>query len=72
MLFKALKLKNIETYKDNKNLEKGKNISKELIEAIEDSIFYAFSSWCLDELVKTMECQKTHTERRQDCLPYLL
>ncbi|KAJ9551576.1 hypothetical protein OSB04_015621 [Centaurea solstitialis] len=69
-LYHALKRENIETYKDDKNLERGKKIGKELIEAIEDSRFhvivfsknYASSSWCLDELVKIMECQKTPTQ----------
>ncbi|KAJ9552042.1 hypothetical protein OSB04_016087 [Centaurea solstitialis] len=59
----------IDTYKDDKNLEKGKRIGKELIEAIEESRFhvivfsknYASSSWCLDELVKIMECQMMNT-----------
>ncbi|KAJ9552420.1 hypothetical protein OSB04_016465 [Centaurea solstitialis] len=68
-LYHALKQENIETYKDDKNLERGKKISKELIQAIEDSRFhvivfsknYASSSWCLDELVKIIECQKTKT-----------
>ncbi|KAJ9552402.1 hypothetical protein OSB04_016447 [Centaurea solstitialis] len=69
-LYHALKRENIETYKDDKNLEKGKRISKELIEAIKDSRFhvivfsknYASSSWCLDEVVEIMECQKWQTE----------
>ncbi|KAJ9551608.1 hypothetical protein OSB04_015653, partial [Centaurea solstitialis] len=69
-LYDALKRQGIDTYKDDKNLEKGKRISKELIEAIEESRFhvivfsknYASSSWCLDELVKIMECQKRPTE----------
>ncbi|KAJ9556349.1 hypothetical protein OSB04_010963 [Centaurea solstitialis] len=68
-LYHALKRQNIETYKDDKNLEKGKKISKELIEAIEESRFhviifsknYASSSWCLDELVKIIECQEMQT-----------
>ncbi|KAJ9551865.1 hypothetical protein OSB04_015910 [Centaurea solstitialis] len=68
-LYHALKQENIETYKDDKNLERGKKISKELIQAIEDSRFhvivfsknYASSSWCLDELVKIMECQNMKT-----------
>ncbi|KAJ9551863.1 hypothetical protein OSB04_015908 [Centaurea solstitialis] len=69
-LYDALKRQGIDTYKDDKNLEKGKKISKELIQAIEESRFhvivfsknYASSSWCLDELVKIMECQKRPTE----------
>ncbi|KAJ9552043.1 hypothetical protein OSB04_016088 [Centaurea solstitialis] len=69
-LYHALKLENIETYKDDKNLEKGKKISKELIQAVEESRFhvvvfsknYASSSWCLDELLKIMECQETPTD----------
>ncbi|KAJ9551871.1 LOW QUALITY PROTEIN: hypothetical protein OSB04_015916 [Centaurea solstitialis] len=70
-LYDALKREGIETYKDDMDLEKGKEISKELIQAITDSRFhvvvfsknYASSSWCLDELVKIMECQKTMTEQ---------
>ncbi|KAJ9551878.1 hypothetical protein OSB04_015923 [Centaurea solstitialis] len=69
-LYHALKLENIETYKDDRNLERGKKISKELIQAIEESRYhvvvfsknYASSSWCLDELVKVMECQQTLTD----------
>jgi hypothetical protein len=65
-LYNALKQKGIETYKDDEKIRKGKTISDELIQAIEDSKFYiivfsknyAASSWCLDELVKIMECQK--------------
>ncbi|XP_024962444.1 toll/interleukin-1 receptor-like protein, partial [Cynara cardunculus var. scolymus] len=70
-LYEALKKESIETYKDDKNLEKGKKICKELIQAIEESRFhvivfsknYASSSWCLDELVVIMECQKKHTKQ---------
>ncbi|PWA47304.1 disease resistance protein (TIR-NBS-LRR class) family [Artemisia annua] len=65
-LYEALKAKGIYTYKDDVRIHKGKTISDELIKAIEDSKFYiivfsenyASSSWCLDELVKIMECQK--------------
>ncbi|XP_024958871.1 TMV resistance protein N-like [Cynara cardunculus var. scolymus] len=69
-LYHALKRESIKAYKDDKNLERGKQISRELIQAIENSRFhvivfskdYASSSWCLDELVKIMECQKTISE----------
>ncbi|KAJ9551873.1 hypothetical protein OSB04_015918 [Centaurea solstitialis] len=68
-LYHALKQENIETYKDDENLERGKKISMELVQAIKDSRFhvivfsknYASSSWCLDELVKIMECQMMKT-----------
>ncbi|GJS07946.1 Toll/interleukin-1 receptor domain-containing protein, partial [Tanacetum coccineum] len=57
----------IQTYKDDEEIEKGETINTQLIESIEDSRFfiivfskdYAGSSWCLDELVKIMECRKT-------------
>ncbi|GKA75855.1 disease resistance TIR-NBS-LRR class family protein [Tanacetum coccineum] len=66
-LYKALKAKCIETYKDDEKIQKGERISDELIKAIQESRFfiivfsktYASSSWCLDELVKIMECQNT-------------
>ncbi|KAI3703065.1 hypothetical protein L6452_28820 [Arctium lappa] len=66
-LYYALEQKSIHTYKDDERIEKGKRISDELIKSIQDSRFhiivfsknYASSSWCLDELVKIIECQKT-------------
>ncbi|GJT23582.1 Toll/interleukin-1 receptor domain-containing protein [Tanacetum coccineum] len=66
-LYFALEQKSIHTYKDDERIKKGKTISDELLKAIEDSKFYiiafsknyASSSWCLDELVQIMECQKT-------------
>ncbi|XP_076930472.1 TMV resistance protein N-like [Bidens hawaiensis] len=65
-LYYALKQKSIETYKDDEKIKKGNRISDELIGSIENSKFYiivfsknyASSTWCLDELVKIMECQK--------------
>ncbi|KAL4580103.1 hypothetical protein LXL04_016281 [Taraxacum kok-saghyz] len=66
-LYHALQEKSIHTYKDDERINKGKRISDELIGSIEDSKYfiivfsknYACSSWCLDELVKIMECHKT-------------
>uniref|UniRef100_A0A2N9HDJ7 TIR domain-containing protein n=1 Tax=Fagus sylvatica TaxID=28930 RepID=A0A2N9HDJ7_FAGSY len=65
-LYSALKQKGIFTFRDNEKLEKGKSISLELLKAIEESLFaivilsknYASSTWCLDELVKILECRK--------------
>ncbi|XP_071732560.1 TMV resistance protein N-like [Rutidosis leptorrhynchoides] len=65
-LYSALKDKGILTYKDDKEIRQGRKISDELINSIENSKLYiivlsknyASSSWCLDELVKIMECQK--------------
>ncbi|PWA98897.1 disease resistance protein (TIR-NBS-LRR class) [Artemisia annua] len=65
-LYYALQQKGVETYKDDERIMKGKRITDELINAIQDSklyiiVFskkYASSSWCLDELAKIMECQK--------------
>ncbi|KAL4580740.1 hypothetical protein LXL04_016942 [Taraxacum kok-saghyz] len=66
-LYQALKEKGVYTYKDDERITKGKRISDDLLGSIEDSqlyivVFsknYASSSWCLDELVKIMECHKT-------------
>ncbi|KAJ9551628.1 hypothetical protein OSB04_015673 [Centaurea solstitialis] len=66
-LYHALQHKSIYTYKDDERIKKGGNISDELIKSIKDSRFhiivfsknYASSSWCLEELVQIIECQKT-------------
>ncbi|GJX21334.1 disease resistance TIR-NBS-LRR class family protein [Tanacetum coccineum] len=66
-LYQALKEKGIETYKDDEKIEQGKKINYQLMRSIQESRFfiivfsktYASSSWCLDELVKIIECQKT-------------
>ncbi|KAJ0837134.1 putative TIR domain, P-loop containing nucleoside triphosphate hydrolase [Helianthus annuus] len=63
----ALQGYGIRTFKDDERLRKGKEIKDDLLKSIEDSriciiVFskkYASSSWCLDELVKIMECQRT-------------
>ncbi|KAJ9158900.1 hypothetical protein P3X46_024443 [Hevea brasiliensis] len=65
-LFNAFQQKKINTFLDE-NLCKGEEISPALLAAIEESyvsvvIFsdnYADSSWCLNELVKILECRKT-------------
>ncbi|XP_024197224.2 disease resistance protein RPV1-like [Rosa chinensis] len=62
---------------DDAELEKGKSIRPELLAAIEDSRSaivilsknYASSSWCLDELVKIIQCMK---ELGQQVLPVFL
>uniref|UniRef100_A0A5B7B440 ADP-ribosyl cyclase/cyclic ADP-ribose hydrolase n=1 Tax=Davidia involucrata TaxID=16924 RepID=A0A5B7B440_DAVIN len=64
-LYAALQQKGFYTFKDDEKLERGKAISPELLKAIEESRFaivvfsknYAFSSWCLDELVKILQCK---------------
>ncbi|CAN6681120.1 unnamed protein product [Malus baccata var. baccata] len=61
----ALKDRGYEVFIDD-GLKRGKQIREELFQAIEDSrisiiVFskrYADSSWCLDELVKIMECRE--------------
>uniref|UniRef100_A0A6N2KQF3 TIR domain-containing protein n=1 Tax=Salix viminalis TaxID=40686 RepID=A0A6N2KQF3_SALVM len=64
----------IRTFRDDNELPRGEEISPHLLRAIEGSrisvvVFsknYASSRWCLDELVKIIECrQKIH----QDVLP---
>lgn len=64
-LHQALIDANIPTFKDDINLEKGREIASELLKAIQTSrvaivvfsINYATSGWCLDELVKIIECK---------------
>ena len=56
--------KEIKTFRDNEELENGKPIKSELLEAIEKSRIavvilsekYASSTWCLEELAKILEC----------------
>ncbi|XP_028753999.1 TMV resistance protein N-like [Neltuma alba] len=57
-LYHALDKSGLKVFRDDEELERGEVISKELKQAIEDSLFaivvlsknYASSSWCLDEL----------------------
>ncbi|XP_024197247.2 disease resistance protein RPV1-like [Rosa chinensis] len=65
-LYSALNQRGILTFMDDRELEKGRSIRPELLAAIEDSRYaivifsvnYASSSWCLDELVKIIQCMK--------------
>ena len=61
-LYTALKQKGIITFRDDEKLERGKYISPELLQAIEESKYaiiilstnYASSRWCLIELAKLL------------------
>ena len=73
-LYQGLENRGILTFVDDKRLEDGDSISEELVKAIEESqvaviIFsknYAESRWCLNELVKIMECKE---ENGQTVIP---
>ncbi|XP_070661780.1 disease resistance protein RPV1-like isoform X2 [Malus domestica] len=64
-LHAAFKDRGYQAYMDEDDLKRGEEIKDELFRAIEESrisiiVFskrYADSSWCLDELVKIMECR---------------
>ena len=66
LLYDAFKREGINTFKDDEKLEKGKTISQELSNAIEKSRYaviifsknYASSIWCLNEVVKIVQCKK--------------
>lgn len=70
-LYHALVTNGINTFKDDEELETGGVIAEALIQAIEESkvffvIFsknYAYSKWCLNELVKIIECMKAKQRR---------
>ncbi|KAH0764647.1 hypothetical protein KY285_000518 [Solanum tuberosum] len=70
-LYERLTRRGIITFQDNKRLEHGDSILEELSKGIKDSqvalvIFsknYATSRWCLDELVKIMECTNDENEK---------
>jgi hypothetical protein len=66
-LYFTLENAGIKTFRDDNELRRGEDISSQLLSAIEGSkvsiiVFskdYADSSWCLEELVKIMECRRT-------------
>ncbi|XWS35192.1 hypothetical protein CRYUN_Cryun21dG0105000 [Craigia yunnanensis] len=66
-LYAALINSGVNTFIDDDELPRGKDISSELIKAIQESkisivVFskgYASSRWCLNELVKIIECKNT-------------
>ncbi|KAL3740102.1 hypothetical protein ACJRO7_021391 [Eucalyptus globulus] len=65
-LYAALDQRGIYTFVDSEELRKGEEISRTLMRAIEEShiaiiVFsedYASSRWCLEELLKIMECKE--------------
>ncbi|XP_035547079.1 disease resistance protein RPV1-like isoform X4 [Juglans regia] len=65
-LYNALDKRGISTYIDNE-LERGEEISQALFQAIEGSMIsiivlsrnYAESKWCLNEILKILECVRT-------------
>nr|XP_048320056.1 disease resistance protein RPV1-like [Ziziphus jujuba var. spinosa] len=67
-LYGALCAKQTSTFMDDHGIERGDEISPTFSEAIEESkisviIFsenYAFSTWCLDELLQILECKKNN------------
>ncbi|XP_059637256.1 disease resistance protein RUN1-like [Cornus florida] len=73
-LYKALEENGCSTFKDDIELRRGEEIATELLNAIDESklsiiVFsenYASSKWCLEELVKIMDCRRTS---RQIVLP---
>ncbi|KAJ8759808.1 hypothetical protein K2173_009909 [Erythroxylum novogranatense] len=65
-LYAALKRDSVNTYVDELSLRRGDQIISAVHQAIEKSMvsvvifskYYASSTWCLDELVKIMECHE--------------
>ena len=65
-LYRALTQRGIETFLDEKSLQRGKSISPEIKKSIQSSRFaivvfsknYANSTWCLEELVEIIHCME--------------
>lgn len=66
-LYDALLRSGIQTFKDDDKIRSGESISNALVQAIHDSEIYivvlsenyAFSTWCLDELVEMFTCSES-------------
>ncbi|XP_038704788.1 uncharacterized protein LOC120000742 [Tripterygium wilfordii] len=66
-LYYALKDAGINTFRDDEELRRGKDIAADLVQSIQKSrialiVFstdYAASGWCIEELVNIMKCRKT-------------
>lgn len=66
-MYNSLEQKGITTFKDDTKLVRGLSLSSGIVKAIDESqIFlvtlsedFASSTWCLDELVKILECTDT-------------
>lgn len=69
-LYNALTQAGIRTFMDEPELRRGDEISSSLVRAIEESRVaiivvsrnYASSRWCLDELVKILDCRRTTSQ----------
>ncbi|BBG93390.1 Disease resistance protein CC-NBS-LRR class family [Prunus dulcis] len=69
-LYNALCQRGINTFRDDDELRRGEEISRALLTAIEESkisvvVFsknYASSKWCLDELVKILDCKESNQQ----------
>ncbi|XP_042483766.1 disease resistance protein Roq1-like [Macadamia integrifolia] len=69
-LYMALKDRGIDAFIDSKDLWKGENIWRKLVEALEVSDFsiavlserYTESKWCLEELAQMLECHRTNNQ----------
>ncbi|MCI08620.1 toll interleukin receptor [Trifolium medium] len=69
-LYHALRREGFKIFMDDEGLEGGNQISQTLLKAIEKSRLsivvlsenYGYSTWCLDELVKIMECKKNNNQ----------
>ncbi|KAG6704380.1 hypothetical protein I3842_07G132000 [Carya illinoinensis] len=63
-LYADLTRKGIIAFRDDEKLQRGENISEELLKAIQESLYaivvmsrnFAFSKWCLMELAEIVKC----------------